>query len=161
MNRFLHLCFSIILPENPTAPGRPTHYIGRALRLSLRVLPCVVLFASPALAQEPAAVQMTQPDAASLRLRFDNPSRRPAYLSVVNLYSGATILAETHREPAYGTRLLFDKLPAGSYAVSLRVGRNRYRYAVQIAPDATGKLTVAVRETTTHRVESGLATARL
>lgn len=160
MNCFFNLRSAALSPENPAAPSRPTRYIGRALRPSLLALPLALLAAGPALAQEPA-VQMTQPDNVSLYLRFDNPTRHPAYLTVMNLNKNESILTQTHREPTYGTRLLFDKLPAGAYAVMLRVGRDRYRYAVQIALDATGKLTVAVRETITHRVESGLATARL
>ncbi|WP_460503341.1 hypothetical protein [Hymenobacter agri] len=104
---------------------------------------------------------MSQPDASSLRLRFDNPTQRPAYLTVTNLNLGQAILSETHREAAYGTRLKFDQLSAGAYAVLLRVGRNRYRYTVQVAADAAGQPTIAVRETTTHRVENGLATVQL
>ena len=150
-------------------PATFTRQHSSASRSSLRIAPALrrgllasaaVLSAGAARAQQPA-VHMSQPDATSLRLRFDNPTPRPAYLTVSNLNSGESILSETHREAAYGTRLKFDKLPAGAYDVLLRVGRNRYRYTVQVAADAAGQPAIAVRETTTHRVESGLATAQL
>ncbi|MCI1189004.1 hypothetical protein MON38_16395 [Hymenobacter sp. DH14] len=159
MNRFANLRPATLAPEN-LAASRSNRRIVPALRLSLLTAIFGVISTAAAQTQQPA-VQMSQPDASSLRLRFDNPTMRPVYLAVLNLNNGELVLSEIHREAAYGTRLLFDKLPAGSYAVSLRVGRDRYRYAVQVAANAAGKPTIAVRETTTHRVESGLATARL
>jgi hypothetical protein len=118
-------------------------------------------FALPAQAQQPQPVQMTQPEASSLRLRFDNPTQRPARLTVLDLDRNFTLLNEAHRESAYGTLLKFDTLPSGRYVVALRIGASRYRYTVQVETKAPGTTTVAVRETTTHRVESGLATASL
>jgi len=115
----------------------------------------------PAQAQQTQPVQMTQPDASSLRLRFDNPTQRPASLIVLDQTRGISLLNETHREPAYGTLLKFDTLPTGRYVVALRVGANRYRYTVQVETKTLGATTIAVRETTTHRVERGLATASL
>jgi hypothetical protein len=153
--------------RRPVAPAsdkpvtdRPNPRSARGWRLSLVAAAFGLLSAGTALAQTPI-VHMTQPEAASLRLRFDNPTQRPAYLTVISLNNNASILAQTHREAAYGTLLKFDKLPAGTYVVSLRMGRNRYRCSVRVAPDAAGIPAVAVRETTTHRVDSGLTTAQL
>lgn len=161
MNRFLNFRPIASAPQSPAFAGRLARRSGPVLRIMLLVAAFGLRAAAPARAQAPTGVQMTQPDASSLRLRFDNPTRRPAYLTVVHLNNGEAILNETHREAAYATRLKFDRLPAGTYAVLLRVGRDRYRYAVQVAADAAGNPAVAVRETTTHRVESGLVTARL
>lgn len=133
---------------------------GRAVLLGALALLGSV-FARPAQAQQPQPVQLTQPNASSLRLRFDNPTQRPARLVVLDLTRNVTILNESHREPAYGTLLKFDTLPSGRYVVALRVGANRYRYTVQVEAKGPGATTVAVRETTTHRVESGLTTASL
>ena len=109
-------------------------------------------------AQHPQPVQLTQPDASSLRLRFENPTRQPARLQVLNLTTDNLLLNETHREPAYGTRLKFDTLPAGRYTVLLRLGRDRYRYTVQVQARPQGNA-LTLLETTTHRVEPMLAVA--
>ncbi|MCC3152907.1 hypothetical protein Q3A66_07860 [Hymenobacter sp. BT770] len=117
--------------------------------------------AGPALAQGTQPVTVTQPDGESLRVRFYNSTKKPAVLGVVQLENGRWILRETHKEPAYGTLLKFNNLPSGKYAVLLRVGRDRYRYNVQVDTKAPGTTTIAVRESTSHRVENGLATASL
>ena len=110
-------------------------------------------------AQQPQLpVQLTQPDASSLRLRFENPAQLPARLQVVHLDNDNVGLNQIHREPAYGTRLKFDTLPAGRYAVLLRLGRDRYRYTVQVQARPQGP-TLTIVETTTHRVETVLASA--
>jgi hypothetical protein len=116
---------------------------------------------SPAQAQQTEPVYVTQPDAHSLRVRINNPSQKAAVLRVVDLTKGNTILSEIHREPAYGTRLKFNTLPSGRYAVILSVGPNRYRYNVQVETKKLGGTTIAVRETMSRRVESGLVTASL
>lgn len=157
-------CFANLRPatfaRKKFAASRLGLHIAPALRRGLLALTVAVLSAGAARAQQPT-VQMSQPDATSLRLRFDNPTQHPAYLTVTDLNVGEAILSETHRETAYGTRLKFDRLSAGAYAVQLRVGRSHYRYTVQVAADAAGQRTIAVSETTTHRVESGLTTAQL
>ena len=121
------------------------------------LLGLAALLGTAARAQQPQPVQLTQPDASSLRLRFDNPTRRPACLTVLDLTRNVTVLNETHREPAYGTRLRFNTLPAGRYLVALRLGPSRYRYTVQVETTSPGTTTIAMREITTHRVETGLA----
>ncbi|MBF9142074.1 hypothetical protein [Hymenobacter properus] len=119
--------------------------------------------AQPAQAQTQATepVQMTQPDAQSLRVRINNPAQQKASMQVIDLNTNQTLLNETYRTPAYGTRLQFNGLPAGRYAVLCRVGANRYRYTVDVAAPQAGATSIAVRETTTRRVETGLATAAL
>jgi hypothetical protein len=114
-----------------------------------------------ALAQAPQPpVQLTQPAAASLRLRFDNPTLRPARLQVLSLTTDNLLLSETHREPAYGVRLDFDTLPTGRYEVSLRLGPDRYRYTVQVQARPQGPaLTIVESTITTHQVEPVLASA--
>ncbi|SFQ74120.1 hypothetical protein [Hymenobacter arizonensis] len=116
---------------------------------------------SPAQAQQTQPVHVTQPDAESLRIRINNSTGKPAVLRVVNLTKGNTILYEIHREPAYGTLLKFNTLSSGRYAVVLSVGPNRYRYNVQVDSQKPGGTTIAVSETMSRRVESGLATASL
>ncbi|HEX8656086.1 MAG TPA: hypothetical protein VF690_01045 [Hymenobacter sp.] len=137
---------------------------GRILRSALPSLLLVTGFAGTAASQAaPSAppVQVTQPDDASLRVRINNPAGARAHIQVVNLNNGNWILNETHRDAAYGTLLKFNDLPTGRYAVVLRVGSDRYRYNVHVERKAPGAATIAVRETTTTRVESGLATASL
>ncbi|WP_046244552.1 hypothetical protein [Hymenobacter terrenus] len=122
-------------------------------------------FISTAQAQDaplaPSSVQVTQLDAASLSVRIHNPAQKAARLQVVHLDNGRWILNETHRTAAYGTLLKFDQLPAGSYALVLRVGPDRYRYAVQVESKTPGTATIAVRETASRRTKSGPATASL
>jgi hypothetical protein len=119
--------------------------------------------AQPAQAQTLAAepVQLTQPDAESLRVRIYNPAQQKASMQVIDLNTNQTLLNETYRTPAYGTLLKFNGLSAGRYVVQCRVGASRYRYTVDVDAKAAGRTSIAVRETTTRRVESGLATAAL
>ena len=107
-------------------------------------------------AQEPQPLHVTQPDASSLRLHFENPTRQASRLQVLDLAANRLLLNETHREPAYATRLKFDQLPAGRYRVLLRVGRARYRYTVQLQARPEGQV-LTVLERTTHRVETLVA----
>ncbi|GAB3850891.1 hypothetical protein GCM10028822_16860 [Hymenobacter terrigena] len=125
------------------------------LRPAIFALTTGVSFAAQAQPSQP--VQVTQPDAASLRVRIYNAFSRPISMRVENLSTATYILDETHRLPAYGTLLKFNTLPSGRYALTLRVGPDRYRYTIQVENKAPGAATIAVRETTTHRVESGLA----
>jgi hypothetical protein len=114
--------------------------------------------ALPAQAAQTEPVQVTQPDAANLRVRISNTGPKPMRMQVVNLSNGQYLLNETCRLPAYGTLLRFSGLPTGSYAVLVRMGANRYRYTVQVTTPQPNATTIAVRETTTRRVESGLPT---
>jgi hypothetical protein len=131
------------------------------MNLSVHLRPAIFALATvastAAQAQQPQPVQVTQPDAASLRVRIYNSSTRPISMQVENLATGFYLLNRTHRLPAYGTLLKFNTLPSGRYALTLRVGPDRYRYTIQVENKTPGAATIAVRETTTHRVESGLA----
>ncbi|MBD2724202.1 MULTISPECIES: hypothetical protein [Hymenobacter] len=127
------------------------------------LLGAMVLFglARPAhaqtLAQEP--VQVSQPDSESLRVRINNPALKTIVLRVVHLDNGRWVLNESHRVPAYGTRLRFNDLPTGRYAVMMQVGPERYRYTVDVDGKTPGASTIAVRELTTRRVENVVASA--
>ncbi|MBO2011466.1 hypothetical protein [Hymenobacter negativus] len=151
--------FNTCLAQGSSQPADASQHARPVLLSALALLASA--FALPAQAQQPQPVQMTQPDASSLRLRFNNPTQRPALLTVLDITRSYTLLNESHREPAYGTLLKFNTLPSGRYVVALHIGANRYRYTVQVDAKAPGGTTIAVRETTTHRVESGLATAAL
>ncbi len=124
------------------------------------LLSLATLLTTAAYAQTTEPVQLTQPDASSLRLRFANNTGRPASLTVLDLTRGTTVLSESHREPAYGTRLKFNTLPSGRYLVALHIGRDRYRYTVDVQAQTPGATSIAVLETT-HRVENGPDTAAL
>ncbi|UOQ99157.1 hypothetical protein MUN81_06595 [Hymenobacter sp. 5317J-9] len=113
--------------------------------------------AAQTLAQEP--VQVSQPDSESLRVRISNPAQKSIVLRVVHLDNGRWVLNETHKVPAYGTRLRFNDLPTGRYAVMLQVGPERYRYTVDVDGQKPGASTIAVRELTTRRVENVVASA--
>jgi hypothetical protein len=146
-----------------------TNQLSVSSSLRLAVFGSVVLFGmgiagsvqAQAVAQQELPVQVTQPEAAALRVRVSSPDKKPIHLEVVHLDNGNWMLNETHRTAVYSTLLKFDGVPSGSYAVVLRVGPNRYRYTVRVDTKAASATTIAVRETTTHRVESGLATAAL
>jgi hypothetical protein len=130
----------------------------RPLRPAL--LGFTALLSTAAHAQTVPSVQLTQPDAISLSLRLANNTGRPARLFVIDVTRNLSVLDEAHYEPAYGTLLKFDALPSGRYLVAVHIGRDRYRYTVEVDAKAPGT-TIAVRETSTHRVESGLTTAAL
>ncbi|MDO7846967.1 hypothetical protein Q5H92_11405 [Hymenobacter sp. M29] len=143
-------------PAAKAAQGARSFVIGALALLG-------AAWAQPAQAQTLATepVQVTQPDAESLRVRISNPAQQKASMQVIQLSTNQTLLNETYRTPAYGTLLKFNGLPAGRYAVQCRVGASRYRYTVDVQAAQAGRTSIAVRETTTRRVESGLATAAL
>jgi hypothetical protein len=145
----------------PTAPQTSSFAAPKAVRPALLGLLALAGtgLASPAQAQNSRPVSVTQPDGQTLRVRIYNAGKKPAVLRVVKLDNNRWILNETHKEPAYGTLLKFSNLPSGRYAVLLRVGADRYRYHVQVATTAPGATTIAVLESTSRRVESGLSGA--
>ncbi|MDO7852836.1 hypothetical protein [Hymenobacter convexus] len=143
-------------PVSAAAQGARAFAIGALVLLGAAVT-------QPAQAQTLATepVQVTQPDAESLRVRISNPAQQKASMQVIDLNTNQTLLNETYRTPAYGTRLKFNGLPTGRYVVQCRVGASRYRYTVDVDARQVGSTSIAVRETATRRVESGLATAAL
>lgn len=142
------------------APAAGTTAVARPILLSALGLMGLGL-ARPAHAQTPApaSVQVTQPDGESLRVRISNPTQKAFTLRVVHLSNGRWVLNETHQEPAYGTRLRFNDLPTGRYAVVLRLGEEHYRYTVDVDGKTPGAATIAVRELTSRRMENVLASA--
>ncbi|MCC3153577.1 hypothetical protein Q3A66_12115 [Hymenobacter sp. BT770] len=88
--------------------------------------------AGTALAQDAPSVKAKQPDAASLWVTIENPAKKAMQMQVINLDSYNSLINEVNHRPSNGYHLSFRKVPAGRYAVLLRVGRERYRYTVQV-----------------------------
>ena len=55
-------------------------------------------------------------------------------LEVVHLDNNLTLSRVSNRQTTYGSKLNFRDLPVGHYAVLVRVGREKYRYTVQVKP---------------------------
>ena len=117
----------------------PAHALlaGATRRAALLGVVAVLGSAGAAFAQKPAAqqpqwVQSKQADAQTLLLTIDNPELKIMQMQVVNLGTNGCLADERSRKPSYGCKLNFGTLPAGQYAVLLRVGRERYRYNVQV-----------------------------
>lgn len=109
-----------------------------------------------AMAQEAPSVKAMQADAQHLYLTIENPEQKVLYMQVVNLDKKTCIMQEANRQPSYGCQLNFQKLPAGQYAVLLRVGRERYRYNVQVQNQTeTNILVSGITATAAHAVASG------
>jgi hypothetical protein len=77
---------------------------------------------TPALAQTPRAIRLTQVAPASLRLRLDNPTVLAGRVQVVRLRNGQTLFTEPYTGPAYGHRFDFDHVPSGRYLVYIQAG---------------------------------------
>ncbi|MDO7877523.1 hypothetical protein Q5H93_22480 [Hymenobacter sp. ASUV-10] len=89
--------------------------------------------AGAAFAQNISSVEAKQGDAQALFLTVNNPALQRMQVQVVCLDNHTRITNEVNRQASYGTKLHFKGMPAGAYAVLLRVGRERYRYNVQVA----------------------------
>ncbi|GAB3583868.1 hypothetical protein [Hymenobacter daeguensis] len=112
---------------------------------------------SSAQAQQAQAVQ-TKTDTESLLLTVNNPTLQRVQVKVVQL-NGSTCLSNVvNHQASYGTKLCFAKLPAGQYDVMLRVGRERYHYAVQVKAQNS---TISVRELNNQPADKAVATAAL
>ncbi|WP_201978947.1 hypothetical protein [Hymenobacter rubidus] len=114
-----------------------------ALRTMLLGGLAVLGSAGSALAQDAPSVK-AKADAQSLALTVENPQQERMHVQVICLDKYACLLNEVNRKPSYGTKLNFDGVPAGQYAVVLRVGHERYRYTVQV--QAKAATTISVRE---------------
>jgi hypothetical protein len=128
-------------PAQPVAVANATRsqalLAGTTFRAALLGMIAVLGTASAALAQKPAAqqpqwVQTKQADAQSLWLTIDNPEQKAMQMQVVNVGTNDCLANELSHNPSYGCKLNFSTLPTGQYAVLLRVGRERYRYNVQV-----------------------------
>ncbi|MBF9236951.1 hypothetical protein I2I05_06045 [Hymenobacter sp. BT683] len=102
------------------------------LRATLLGALVVLGSAGTALAQDAPTVKAKQPNAQSLWVTIDNPAQQRMQLRVVSLSTNNCLVNEVNSQPSYGTQLNFRNLPAGKYAVLLRVGQERYRYNVQV-----------------------------
>ncbi|WP_210515472.1 hypothetical protein [Hymenobacter terricola] len=131
-----------------------TGLVGTAVMLG------AVAWSSPAQAQQARPVHAKQGDAESLWLTIENPVQERMQVRVMQLSSNICLSAEVNHQPSYGCKLNFGKLPAGEYAVVLRVGHERYRYAVQVQAQSP-RSTISVRNLDSQPVEKVLAsTAR-
>jgi hypothetical protein len=113
----------------------------RALLLGGLVL---VSSVGAAFAQNTSSVKTKQGDAQALYLTVDNPALQRVQIQVVSLVNHTTILNEVNHKDSYGMQLHFKGMPAGPYAVLLRVGHERYRYNVQVADQAQTQTTISV-----------------
>lgn len=102
--------------------------------------------AGSALAQEAPSVKTKQADGQRLFLTVENPAQERLEMKVVSLTDRTCLVNETNHLPSYGSQLNFQGVPAGTYAVLLRVGRERYRYNVQV--QSQPQTTISVRELT-------------
>ncbi|MBF9222769.1 hypothetical protein [Hymenobacter ruricola] len=102
--------------------------------------------AATALAQDAPSVKAKQADAQGLFLTVENPTRKLMQVKVVSLAKYACLTNEVNHKASYGSQLNFKGVPAGQYAVLVRVGRERYRYNVQVQNDQ--QTTISVRELT-------------
>ncbi len=108
---------------------------------------------SPAHAQE----VRTKSDAESMSLTVENPTQQRVQVQVLQVSSQSMLSNEVNHQFSYGTKLNFAKLPAGEYAVLVRVGRERYRYAVQVQAAAS----ISVREVSSPAADKAVASAAL
>jgi hypothetical protein len=96
-----------------------------------------------ACAQNISSVEAKQGDAQALYLTIDNPALQRMQVQVVSLDNHAQIINEVNYKASYGVKLHFKGLSAGPYAVLLRVGRERYRYNVQVADQTQTTISVS------------------
>ncbi|MBO2012565.1 hypothetical protein [Hymenobacter negativus] len=112
---------------------------------------------SPAQAQQAQSVH-TKTDSANLMMTVENPSQQRMQVQVVQMSSQTCLSNEINHQSSYGTKLNFASLPAGEYAVLVRVGRERYRYAVQVQAQ---NATISVREQNNQTGDKAVASAAL
>jgi hypothetical protein len=136
MNTSLNLC-----PAQPVAVANASRsqalLAGTTFRAALLGMIAVLgtvgtALAQKTVAQQPQWVQTKQADAQSLWLTIDNPELKTMQMQVVNVSTNDCLANELSHKPSYGCKLNFSTLPAGKYAVLLRVGSERYRYNVQV-----------------------------
>ncbi|MGY3089837.1 hypothetical protein ACVWYF_002885 [Hymenobacter sp. UYAg731] len=102
--------------------------------------------AGAAQAQTAPSVTAKQGDAQGLWLSVENPTQQRMQMQVVSLAHRVCLVNEVNHRAAYGSKLNFGGVPAGQYAVLLRVGRERYRYSVDV--QSKDQTTISVRELT-------------
>jgi hypothetical protein len=102
--------------------------------------------AGAALAQSGPSVKAKQADAQALWLTVENPAQQRLQMRVVSLDQHICLVNEVNHRASYGSKLNFGGVPAGQYAVLLRVGRERYRYSVDV--QGQSQTVISVRELT-------------
>jgi len=112
-----------------------------------------------ATAQTAPAVQVTQTDGESLRVRINNATNKPAKMRVTHLENSNILLSEKHHETAYGTLLKFGNLPVGHYNLWFRVGDDKFRYTVRVQQQAPGRNVISVKGLAAPAAESVVASA--
>jgi hypothetical protein len=145
MNRSLSLRSAQVLtattsPRTNVAASAP--YLRALLLGGLAVLGSV----GSAFAQDGTSVKVKQADAQALYMTVENPTQQRMQLQVVALDKHTDLVNEVNHKASYGTQLHFNGMPAGQYAVLLRVGRERYRYNVQVTNQP--QTTISVQELT-------------
>ncbi|MBF9143649.1 hypothetical protein [Hymenobacter properus] len=113
--------------------------------------------AGAALAQDAPSVKAKQADGQALWLTVENPKQDRMRLDVVCLTHDTCLMTETNRKPSYGSQLNFRDVPAGKYAVMLRVGREHYRYNVEVRKGQ--ETTISVPELTPAQTPEVVASA--
>lgn len=126
MNRSTSLRPAQSLTSAPTST--PARHLRAALLGSLALIGSV----GTALAQDTPTVKAKQGDAQSLWLTVENPAQARMQLRVVSKVQHICLVNEVNHKFSYGSKLNFNGLPAGKYAVLLRVGNERYTYNVQV-----------------------------
>jgi len=112
---------------------------------------------SPAQAQQLQPVQ-TKADAENLMMTIENPTQQRLQVQVMQLNNSTCLSNEVNHQVSYGCKLNFAKLPAGEYAVLLRVGRERYRYSVQVKAQ---NATISVRDLNNQATDKAVVSAAL
>ena len=117
----------------------------------------VALLASIGAAQAQSAPVVTakQGDAQGLWLTVENPTQQRMQMQVMSLAHNVCLVNEVNRRASYGSKLNFKGVPAGQYAVLLRVGQERYRYSVDVQNQA--QTTISVRELTPAKSPEAVA----
>ena len=109
-------------------------FTALALRASLVAAFVSLVAAAPVQAQQAAAPgTLTQTAASSFRLHVANPGQERTHIEVLQSSNGQSLFSENTSAPAYGHRFDFNNLPAGSYAVVVRIGKATQQYNVLVS----------------------------
>jgi hypothetical protein len=115
----------------------------------------IVASAGAALAQSAPSVTAKQGDAQGLWLTIENPAQQRLQMQVVSQAQGVCLVNEVNHLTSYGSKLNFNGMPSGQYAVLLRVGHERFRYNVDVQGKA--QTTISVRELTPAKSPEAVA----
>ncbi|MBH8568008.1 hypothetical protein KB206_03885 [Microvirga sp. STS02] len=111
--------------------------------------------AGAALAQSAPSVKAKQADAQGLWLTVENPAQQRVQMQVMALDHGVCLVNAVNHRASYGSKLNFGGVPTGQYAVLLRVGKEQYRYSVDVQGKA--QTTISVRELTPAKSPEAVA----